>query len=756
MQWAEKRVIIMRKKRLILVSVFGLFLLAKAEAEEPPVPDDCKAKPFEDGLALDCSLSAINSAAEKTNFSVLPAQHTLSLTVRCRDPVLSQLEANGLASLRNLKSLTLDGCHLRSIPPRAFFGLSQLVSLTIITRNAGVLAVESGAFNGLEASLERLDLSSNFIRHLAPGVLCGLAKLSVLNLSKNEIGSLSDLGLGDPRGCQLASLASLDMSSNGISAVTAQQMQIWPHLKSLKLARNYLRTIEKSALGSDLETVDVSNNQLTSLHRDVLRNCNKLDTLILANNTLSELPDTIFSEVTSSLTHLDMSGNFFTSLTSRLVSSLDSLVSLDVSQNEIESVHGQALNGLKNLQYLRLDGNRLPKLPRNLFRSTPNLHTIVLSDNALTKLSSQQFINLSALSHLLMDRNLLDELAPNLFVNNSQTLTVLDLSHNRFRSLPEAVSTSKMQRLQSLSLSGNAIEALGNGLQMPSLWRLEVSDNKLANLTSGNLAGLPGLQVLDLSLNSITAIEKGAFSGAAKALKALRLDSNNLLKMDNLFQDLASLSWLNVSANSISVFDYAMLPRSSLTWLDLHQNAIDSLGNYFSLEDNFPSLTHIDASFNRLTELGPQNVPNNVETLVLNDNQIQTLVPYTFFKKTRLKKVDLSVNQIESIDRNALRLPVGKVESSPLQTEFLFGGNPIKCDCHMAWFKSINQLSNDLGTEATGLSFPKVADLESIYCQLLYSRDQTFVPLVEAATDDFLCTYKVIALLKIEKKFFNH
>ena len=197
-------------------------------------------------------------------------------------------------------------------------------------------------------------------------------------------------------------------------------------------------------------------------------------------------------------------------------------------------------------------------------------------------------------------------------------------------------------------------------------------------------------------------------------------------------QELKELSWLNVSANSISVFDYAMLPRGSITWLDLHQNAIASLGNYFSLEAEFPRLTHIDASFNRITELGPQNLPNNVETLQLNDNQIQTLVPYTFFKKNVLKSVDLTVNKIASIDRNALRL------ASELGTQnvpnFLLGGNPIKCDCHMAWFKEINQLQD--------LNFPKVMDLESIYCQLLYSRDKTFVPLVEAQTDEFLCTYK--------------
>ena len=104
--------------------------------------------------------------------------------------------------------------------------------------------------------------------------------------------------------------------------------------------------------------------------------------------------------------------------------------------------------------------------------------------------------------------------------------------------------------------------------------------------------------------------------------------------MDNLFQDLTDLSWLNVSANSISVFDYAMLPRG-LTWLDLHQNAIASLGNYFSLEAEFSRLAHIDASFNRLAELGPQNVPNQVETLLLNDNQIATLGKYTPFENAQ-------------------------------------------------------------------------------------------------------------------------
>ena len=77
---------------------------------DPPVPDDCKASPYEEGRALVCSLSAINSPEEKTNFAVIPSVNTLSLTIRCRNDLPSQLEADGFRSLGQLRKLTLDGC----------------------------------------------------------------------------------------------------------------------------------------------------------------------------------------------------------------------------------------------------------------------------------------------------------------------------------------------------------------------------------------------------------------------------------------------------------------------------------------------------------------------------------------------------------------------------------------------------------------------------------------------------------------------
>lgn len=199
------------------------------------------------------------------------------------------------------------------------------------------------------------------------------------------------------------------------------------------------------------------------------------------------------------------------------------------------------------------------------------------------------------------------------------------------------------------------------------------------------------------------------------------------------------MSWLNVSANHLAIFDLAMVP-AGLKWLDLHGNRLRAIENYFGVESNL-QIAHLDASFNKIEELGPQSVPDVVEVLLLNDNRISTLVPYTFYKKTKLRKADLSVNRLETIDASALKLASlerASADGQDARPKFFFGGNPIRCDCNMSWFREVN----DEPIGVSGPRFPLVADLESIYCQLLHSRERSFVPLVDAGADDFLCEYE--------------
>ena len=379
---------------------------------------------------------------------------------------------------------------------------------------------------------------------------------------------------------------------------------------------------------------------------------------------------------------------------------------------------------LDSLELLDLSNNKLTDLPNKLFKSQSNLKTLKLSQNMLIQLTSDTLTGIEKLNHLMLDNNLLEEINDGVFSNFS-SLSVLDLSNNRLRKIPKSLRF--LRNLKSLDLSHNLISDLGD-LPLSQLWRLDLSNNRVGNISAEALQELISLQILDLSNNKIEEVERGAFD-ITKLIRAVRLDGNYLTRMDNLFHQLPNLTWLNISANRIEMFDYAMVPRN-LLWLDIHKNEIQSLENYFGIDDG-TTLQHIDAGYNKIGSLGPLNVPKSVEILLLNDNDITSLAAYTFSEKAKLKKVDLSVNKMSSLDRNSIRISNNLIQIP----KFFLGGNPIECDCEMVWLKTINE-KNALQ------NLPHIADLESIYCKLPYSRELSFAPLVEANPLDFLCSYK--------------
>ena len=748
-----------------------------------PVPEDCTPTTTESGLALKCTLSAINSAEEKTNFSVIPSQHTTKLTVICQQSqIISNLEADGFRSLQHLRHLVIHQCNFQSIPPRSFWGLKDLESLSIktpkishlnriedrdksaINKNEngwknGFLRIHVDAFYGVD-KLTTLDLSENQIQEFPVNTLCPLNNLKFLNLSRNNLNSFDDIVVTD--GC-LGSVQILDVSNNQISGILSfKTLQAWTSVSSLFINGNKIQQIAGDALDMlkvTLQKLDASDNHITRLPKDVFRQAHYVKWINLSRNLLTDLSKNFFKHQRESLIHLDLSHNSLTLLDKNLFANLSKLSFLDLSQNKLETLHPKAFEGLKQLKDLNLGHNQITNIHPVIFSHLINLQSLILSGNRLRSIEPNTFSNLASLSHLLLDLNQLNHpLDQKIFAKMKSSLKVLDLSHNQLESINEALKSLNGGSLQSLSISHNhKLSKPSDSLEdvkLSHLWRLQISNNSMTNVTLISFHHFPALQVLDLSNNKISRIEMGTFHGN-KALQAIRLDGNNLDQMQGLFQDLPNLSWLNISDNRISMFDYAMLPSSkSLKWLDIHKNAITGLENYFSTtavgsdrndRENENELSYIDASFNKIRELGPQNVPNSVESLILNDNIIATIVPYTFFKKTRLKQVDLTLNKMETIDRNAIRLSSSSdllLSTSPsinkTPPSFLLGGNPIQCDCHMAWFKSINS-----GNSNNVQSYPIISDLEAMYCKLLHSKDNSeVIPLVEANADDFLCPYE--------------
>jgi len=468
-------------------------------------------------------------------------------------------------------------------------------------------------------------------------------------------------------------------------------------------------------------------NQISSLPAGIFRPCESLAELRLANNSLSTLEEALFDGL-GSLQVLDLSGNLLVSsqLKPRLTRDLVSLVELILSRNQIDRIVDVFGTMSASLKVLKLDHNGLTSLPAKMFSALAALKELDLSHNHVTKIESGAFQGLAGLTHLLLGQNKLNNLASDA-LNACPQLLVLDLSNNRLGTTPAAISA--LRQLQTLDLSENMIGSIADApfLKMKQLWRLQLNGNLLSNVTVGLFSQLTAIQILDLSSNKIGHVEKKSLD-SNRHLQAVRLDNNELTSMSGLFSNLSALMWLNISANQISEFDYSMLP-TNLRWLDISHNKISDLGNYFDLTGEL-KLAELDVSFNSLALLGPHNIPDSIETLLVNDNKISQIVPYTFFKKVRLTKVDLTVNNLNSIDRNALRLS-SDVTRIP---EFFLTGNPIECNCEMVWFKSINSPDNLH-------NYPLVSDIESIYCKLVYAPERAFVPLVEADNEQFLCPY---------------
>ncbi|GLH00605.1 Toll-like receptor 6 [Gryllus bimaculatus] len=621
------------------------------------------------------------------------------------------------------------------------------------------LELAGGSFQHVR-QLERLDLSFNNIWAFPEGVFCPLTNLVTLNMSWNRLQDISEVGFREktpppqplisqdeepppepqppqppppPSAPCSLDVQVLDASFNHFVLMPSRGFSALRRLRELYLHDNEISMVADRALGGlkALEVFDLSNNKVVALPPELFVECDAvIKEIHLQNNSISVLAPGLFTNL-GHLLLLDLSRNHLTSawINSETFSGLIRLVLLNLSHNRITTLDPSLFRDLYTLQILNLERNQIETIPADTFAPMNNLHTLVLSFNKISYLDAYALNGLYVLSLLSLDNNQLKEVHPDAF-RNCSSLQDLNLNGNELTKVPLALKD--MRLLRTVDLGENSISDLDDpGFSgMNNLYGLRLIGNQLSNLSKKVFSDLPSLQILNLARNRIEKVEPGTFD-ANKNLQAIRLDANMLTDISGLFVDVHSLLWLNISDNQLDWFEYASFP-TTLQWLDIHKNSIPELGNYYNLESELHIQT-LDASFNKLTHVTAKSVPNSVELLFLNDNLIHTVDPHTFVNKTNLTRVDLYANQIVSMDLNALRLsPVDPTRPLP---SFYIGGNPFQCDCTMEWLQRINNLDHLR-------QHPHVRDLESIYCKLMYNRHRTYIPLVEAESSQFLCTYK--------------
>uniref|UniRef100_A0A182MYV6 TIR domain-containing protein n=1 Tax=Anopheles dirus TaxID=7168 RepID=A0A182MYV6_9DIPT len=722
-------------------TIFGVFGASLSKSLVNQAPDECRWDGYsEDDLTLLCRLRTINSELENTNFSVLHPENTVRLRLQCNDGLFfqSSLSPGSFKQLTKLHSLSIEYCKIANLSEGSFQGLRQLSNLTLRTHNTDwssiSLDIAPQVFNSELSQLQRLDLSQNNMWSVPDGLICSLTRLSYLNLTQNRLRDLSVFHFSASLSTRLSkkcgsAIITLDLSHNTIDNLPPAIFSGLGKLTDLRLQSNGLNYIADRAFEGlvSLSRLEISLNRLTNLPPELFAEAKHIKEIYLQNNSLNVLAPGIFSDLKQLLV-LDLSNNELTSewINPATFRGLAKLILLDLSNNKISKLEPTIFRDLVSLQVLRMQENFIESVAENTFLGLSALHTVILSSNRLSTIDHITFSGLKSLTLLSLDYNRIARI-DRMALRNHSSLQELHLNGNKLLQVPDALYDVPL--LRTLDLGENHISNIDNASfrHMTHLYGLRLTENNIEVIRRGTFETMKSLHILNLSQNRLKTVEQSSFDNNTK-LQAIRLDGNYLTDIAGLFTKLPNLLWLNISDNHLEVFDYALIP-TGLQWLDIHANKITELGNYFEIESQL-SLSTIDASSNQLTEITGSAIPNSVELLYLNDNLISKVQSYTFFKKPNLTRVDLFGNKITTLDPNALR--ISAVPDDRALPEFYIGGNPYQCDCNLNWLQKSN---------ADSRTQPRLMDLDSIYCKLLYNRGRTYVPLVEALPNQFLCKY---------------
>ncbi|XP_053679858.1 toll-like receptor Tollo [Anopheles nili] len=698
---------------------------------------------------LSCKLKTIGGTDTlMRNLTSYQIDRINALRLECSDILFfeSSLEANQhsgafLGSLRRLRDLKIEYCKIKYVPSMVLATLRDLRSLSLRTHNtdwsAMNLEFHPESFRGL-TELKRLDLADNNIWSLPTDVFCPLFSLRHLNLTRNRLTDVSQLGFSDwgsgptaPGKACNTGLEVLDLSHNDLLALPDNGLSSLRSLSVLMLQDNLLTALaDRSFVGlGSLKVLNMSSNKLVALPPETFQSTRELRQIYLQNNSLSVLAPGML-EGLDRLEILDLSHNELTSewVKRNTFAGLKRLVVLEIAHNALTKLDRHVFRELYSLQILNLEANAIESIADSAFADLKNLVALTLSHNRLKRIEQHHFAELYVLNQLYVESNAIESLHGRA-LENLTNLNDLNLNDNRLEEIPAGLG--KLRFLKSLDLGKNRISSVSNasfeGLEQ--LLGLRLVENRITNISRDAFVTLSSLHVLNLASNRIRHIDQSAFS-SNPTIRAIRLDANELEDISGVFTSLPALVFLNVSDNAIRLFDYSHFPVS-LEWLDMHQNNVTELGNYFDLSNL--QIKMLDVSFNRLTAVDARSIPDSIETLFLNNNALEEVAAGTFLAKRSLEKVVLYGNYLRKLEIGALALT--RVPDDRDVPAFYLGDNPIHCDCTMEWLQGINKLAHLR-------QHPRVMDLDTVLCTMEHDRGASIRPLVDLRPHDFLCRYE--------------
>ncbi|XP_012473136.1 receptor-like protein Cf-9 [Gossypium raimondii] len=558
----------------------------------------------------------------------------------------------------------------------SLFQLHNLQWLDLSSNNLGGSLLENTSCLFRFHGLQRLNLAYNvFTGTISSKLFSQLVSLTHLNLSNNGF-----YGLIPHQISLLSSLVSLDLSFYGYeSRFDGQGFDM--------LARNLTKLRNLALDDVDMSDVALTSflNLSSSLGHLSLSACNlhgelptqvfqlpNLKALGLSENEklTGYLPNTNWS---NGLELLDLSDCGFRGSIPASFGNLTQIISVDLSGNSLEGQIPAVFGNLRKLTYLSFSSCNLSgPLPITIFNLT-RITRLDLSNNHLEGPLPNHVSELQFLEELRLDDNSISGGVPS-WLFDLVNLTSLDLSSNNLSGVIKPDMLSKLTSLMLLYVSSNSLLSLstsGNDVnysfpqlrtvnfsgcsvrQFPNFFRtsnlkaLDLSNNMISGgISKWEAEGWERLKWLDLSQNFLTALEQ--FPG--NNMEYLNLHSNLLQGpilstcLNPQTPILKELQAFIISENKLT----GNVPSSICNWSSLV--LLDLSGN--SLSGTIPDCLEnlcgtLDLQMNNFSGKIPNSFANiGLRRLLLNDNQLEGLVPSSLANSTSLELLNLGNNKL--------------------------------------------------------------------------------------------------------------
>lgn len=368
-------------------------------------------------------------------------------------------------------------------------------------------------------------------------------------------------------------LNQVNFQNNRIRSVPAKTFNL-PHLVSVNLSQNKIRSFSFAAWSPSLQTLDLSSNDIRRLgDGQGFNGLYSLTVLRLGYNKLSAFGNAGTRGIYA-LKTLDLSWNRFTEFPA-LSKYLTGLQSIYLDGNEIPRLAFSSTIVLPQLTYLSCQQCVVLEMTTFFLEAFPGLQTFILAQNQLKTLAA--FPVMTNLTTFNVNFNNLVNITDNAFQNT--TLTNFYATNNQLSTWPNALSQIFGQ-LVNVDLSFNELTSLGSGVTVigQNFRELTLKENKLTttDFTDSWLTGyyLPRLTNLDVSSNSLNAIP-GDFNGL-KYLTELQMNRNDGIQVINK-GDISGLSQLR----SLSLQGCSVTKMDPMAFNSMYELAAINLENNF-------------------------------------------------------------------------------------------------------------------------------------------------------------------------------